>query len=82
VDSVWAQRGGTTYGNVFLTPRTLDELRADPTTPDLLTHEYAHFVQWQLLGARFPGEYANAGVDACTNIFEIAAGLGNGNYQC
>lgn len=82
VDSVWAQRGGTTYGNVFLTPRTLDELRTDPTTPDLLTHEYAHFVQWQLLGARFPGEYANAGVDACTNIFEIAAGLGDGNYQC
>ena len=80
--SLWAQRGGTTYGNTFLTPRTATELDASPNLGSLLSHEYRHYLQWQLLGAQFPLAYTSAGTNACTNVFEQAAGLRDGSYNC
>lgn len=77
IDSVLAQRGGTTYGDTFLTPR-----EAQPLDPDLLAHESEHVRQWRLFGPDFALMYLLEGTDACTNYFEVAAGLGSGGYTC
>ena len=76
-DSVLAQRGGTTYGDTFLTARD-----AEPLGPDLLAHEIEHVRQWRLFGPDFALMYLLEGADPCTNYFEVAAGLGAGGYRC
>ncbi len=80
--SIWAQRGGTMYGNTFLTSQTRDDFLARPDIAKVLTHEYRHTLQWRLLGYAFPSAYLIAGNNACTNIFEITAGLEDGGYTC
>lgn len=77
IDSVLAQRRGTTYGDTFLTPRD-----AQPLDPGLLAHESEHVRQWRLFGPDFALMYLLAGMDACTNYFEVAAGLDEGGYTC
>lgn len=80
--SIWAQRGGTMYGNTFLTSAAQDEFLARPDIAEVLAHEYRHTLQWRLLGYGFPGAYLIAGNNACTNIFEITAELEDGGYVC
>ena len=77
VESVLAQRGGTTYGDTFLTSRPRETLDAD-----LVAHELEHVRQWRLFGPDFALMYLLAGADACSNDFEIAAGLDAGGYIC
>ena len=77
VRSVLAQRGGTTYGDTFLTPRSAETL-----DPALLAHESEHVRQWQLFGPDFALMYLIEGTDPCTNDFEVAAGLDAGGYSC
>ena len=77
IESLLAQRGGTTYGDTFLTPRGAEVLDAD-----LLAHESEHVRQWQLFGPDFALLYLLEGTDPCTNYFEIAAGLDAGGYAC
>lgn len=77
IESLLAQRGGTTYGDVFLTPRERTDL-----DPALLAHEREHVRQWRLFGPDFALLYLLAGTDPCTNTFEIAAGLDAGGYSC
>ena len=77
VESVLAQRGGTTYGDTFLTSRG-----AQPLSPALLAHESEHVRQWQLFGPDFALMYLLEGADACTNYFETTAGLDDGGYTC
>lgn len=77
VDSVLAQRGGTTYGDTFLTSRSAQQL-----DPALLAHEGEHVRQWRLFGPDFALMYLLEGADPCTNYFEVAAGLDGGGYTC
>ena len=76
-DSVLAQRGGTTYGDTFLTSRDAELLG-----PGLLAHESEHVRQWRLFGPDFALMYLLEGADPCTNYFEVAAGLEAGGYTC
>lgn len=80
--SGWAQRGGTTYGNTFLTSATFEQFMAREDKGQVLEHEYRHYYQWRLLGPYFPAAYLMQGTDACSNVFERAAGLGDGGYVC
>lgn len=80
--SIWAQRGGTTYGRVFLTSSSYEEFKSRAHHAAILTHEYRHYYQWRLLGQYFPSAYLLAGADACANVFEQAAGLVDGGYRC
>lgn len=75
--SVLAQRGGTTYGDTFLTARDAEQLH-----PGLLAHEAEHVRQWRLFGPDFALMYLLEGADPCSNYFEIAAGLDAGGYTC
>ena len=77
VESVLAQRGGTTYGDTFLTARSAQTL-----DPALVAHESEHVRQWRQLGPDFALLYLLEGTDPCTNYFEIAAGLDAGGYGC
>jgi hypothetical protein len=77
VRSLLVQRGGTTYGDTFLTP----DARRDLDTA-LLAHETEHVRQWRLFGPDFSLLYLREGVDACGNYFEQQAGLGSGGYDC
>lgn len=77
VESVLAQRGGTTYGDTFLTRRPQATLDAG-----LLAHEREHVRQWRLFGSDFSLMYLLEGADPCTNYFEVAAGLDTGGYTC
>jgi hypothetical protein len=77
VRSLLVQRGGTTYGDTFLTPdapRDLDR--------GLLEHEAEHVRQWRLFGPDFSLLYLREGVEACGNYFEEQAGLAAGGYSC
>lgn len=80
--SPWAQRGGTTYGNTFLTSATFEQFMVRGDKASLLRHEYRHYYQWRLLGKYFPSAYLIAGANACTNVLEQAAGLEDGGYTC
>jgi|GEM_PF-3722931 len=80
--SKWAQRGGTTYGNTFLTPSSRAEFVARAQATQILQHEYRHFLQWMALGRQFPTAYLAAGTDPCTNVLEQSAGLDAGDYVC
>lgn len=75
--SVLAQRGGTTYGDTFLTAR-------DPQVLDdaLVAHELEHVRQWRLFGPSFTVLYLREGSDPCENYFEEEAGLLSGGYEC
>ena len=69
----WAfGRGGTTIGAVYLTHDTI--------SPAVLEHEAVHRAQWKKYGLAFIPLYINAGQDARTNRFEVAAGLKKGGY--
>jgi len=68
-------RGGTTYGNTYITPdRHSSNVR--------LGHEYVHSKQWARYGASFPWRYIAAGRNPCRNRFEREAGLAAGGYSC
>ncbi|SDC32649.1 hypothetical protein SAMN05216410_1645 [Sanguibacter gelidistatuariae] len=77
IESILAQRGGTTYGDTFLTSRGAEAL-----APGLLAHESEHVRQWRLFGPDFALLYLLEGTDPCANYFEIAAGLDAGGYTC
>lgn len=77
VDSPLVRRGGTTYGDTFLTARPREVLSAS-----LVAHEKEHVRQWRLYGPAFSLLYVTAGSDACSNYFEQTAGLGAGGYSC
>ncbi|MFF7456787.1 DNRLRE domain-containing protein [Kitasatospora sp. NPDC008115] len=70
------QRGGTTIGSSFFTPR-----RSAPIPPHVLDHERRHVQQWRTYGQFFPFLYFGAGVNPCTNIWERRAGLEDGEYR-
>ena len=77
VRSLLVQRGGTTYGDTFLSPDAPQTLGAD-----LAAHESEHVRQWRLFGPAFSLLYLSEGVDPCENYFEQAAGLASGGYSC
>jgi hypothetical protein len=77
---------GVTIGNVFIT--SLPEVDAP-----LLRHETKHADQWAIFGASYPQLYFTAeGIshilldpgqsEGCKNVFEMQAGLVDGNYRC
>ncbi len=68
-------RGGTTYGEVFVTRRPL--ARVDPAT---VRHELVHVRQWRRFGLLLPLLYALSGADPLRNRFEQQAGLRDGGY--
>lgn len=77
VRSFLVQRGGTTYGDTFLSPDGQRDLGAD-----LVAHESEHVRQWRLFGPDFSLMYLAEGVDPCGNYFEQQAGLAAGGYSC
>ena len=77
VRSFLVQRGGTTYGDTFLSPDGRRDLGAD-----LVAHESEHVRQWRLFGPDFSLMYLAEGVDPCGNYFEQQAGLVAGGYSC
>lgn len=77
VRSLLVQRGGTTYGDTFLSPGGQRTLGAD-----LVAHESEHVRQWRLFGPDFSILYLAEGVDPCDNYFEQQAGLAAGGYSC
>lgn len=77
VDSPLVQRGGTTYGDTFLTARPREDLSGP-----LVAHEREHVRQWRLFGPDFALLYLTAGRDACRNYFEETADLDAGGYTC
>ncbi|SDP12061.1 RHS repeat-associated core domain-containing protein [Microbacterium testaceum StLB037] len=79
--------GGTTFGDVFVTTKRIQDVIADK---DLLDHEVRHSEQWAGWGAVRFGVYyiGSAGVSqaltgntGCLNYFELEAGLKEGNYD-
>ena len=68
-------RGGTTYGEVFVTSSPLERI-----TPQLVRHELVHVHQWRRYGLLFALLYAAAGRDPVRNRFEQQAGLHDGRY--
>ncbi len=68
-------RGGTTYGEVFVTRRPLARVG-----PALVRHELVHVRQWRRLGLLLPLLYALSGADPLRNRFEQQAGLRDGGY--
>lgn len=77
VRSFLVQRGGTTYGDTFLSPDGQRDLGVD-----LVAHESEHVRQWRLFGPDFSLMYLAEGVDPCGNYFEQQAGLVAGGYSC
>lgn len=77
VRSLLVQRGGTTYGDTFLSPDGPRTLGAE-----LAAHESEHVRQWRLFGPDFSLLYLAEGVDPCGNYFEQQAGLASGGYSC
>jgi len=80
--------GGTTYGEVFVTP--LDTGTA-LGRGNLLAHEQAHSWQWAVATgsggpAVFPilyfGNYLLVGGNQCLNVFEATANFDDGGYRC
>ena len=74
-DMPWAQRGGTTFGNTFISrvkdsdgePVGLEELMG-PKYTDLREHEGQHAQQGRVLGPLFPVLYfLNEGLDMVVN---------------
>ena len=70
-------RGGTTIGSTYLAKPGADHVR-----PEVLMHETVHVQQWRAWGPLYPAAYGAAGGNACTNAFEIQAGLKAGHYTC
>lgn len=70
-------RGGTTWGEVFVTREPLERLR-----PAVVRHELVHVQQWRRWGALFPLLYllSEAGGGPLRNRFEQQAGLRDGGY--
>jgi RHS repeat-associated protein len=81
----WAHGGGgTTYGNVFVTGFSKEQVLRDP---GLLIHEKKHATQWAVLGNDlFAILYLTNGLvtgfDGCKNVFEFQAGWKDGHYAC
>ena len=82
----WGWGGGTTLGNVFVTPSKAKDL-----TRAVLSHEDRHASQWAIFGPiLFPVSYGLmsalsslvTGGYACGNLFEMHAGLARGGYEC
>lgn len=68
-------RGGTTYGEVFVTRRPLSAVgRA------VVRHELVHVRQWHRWGLLLPLLYLLSGADPLRNRFEQQAGLRDGGY--
>jgi len=88
-ESGWgAFNGGTTYGEVFITPDPVSKAFDDE---DLLRHEQIHSTQWATYGpVIFAYAYiAEAGLSflttgdfGCGHFFENQAGLEAGRYYC
>ena len=76
------QRGGTTYGDTFFYAGSQNNFAGSSSKQAVINHEAEHTVQWYLFGSRYPQLYFEAGPNACTNIFEITAGLAAGGYSC
>ena len=76
-------RGGTTYGNVFITGDSPEYLAKHP---GIVKHEKRHAPQWAATGpVLFPIAYGAAeliGGGPCGNVFERDAGLEEGGYKC
>jgi hypothetical protein len=84
----WFARGGTTYGNFFITGAS----SVDPAT---MRHENKHADQWSIFGLALPflyganeyyihstfftNSFRNTG-PGCQNLFERWAGLTDGGY--
>ncbi|MDR2723172.1 MAG: hypothetical protein LBB54_05555 [Cellulomonadaceae bacterium] len=77
----WAVKGGTTYGNTFVTPFTREYIDS-PRGQALLRHESIHRNQWALLGfIIMPIAYGIAyAIQGEHNTFEKRAGLADGGY--
>jgi hypothetical protein len=78
-------RGGTTWGNVFVT-----DLPTERITPELIRHEKRHRVQYAVLrpdrfllsyGANLLAGWVLPGPETCWNVFEWQAGYDDGNYN-
>ena len=77
--------GGTTIGDVFITPEGFDQTVGQP---GLISHETQHANQWGAFGISFIPAYFyeswtstnQTGNYACTNWFEVDADLKAGNY--
>ena len=87
-------KGGTTIGNVFITP---DSLSTVMHTPGLFEHEDRHATQWaeqgplmaigyqfavqhsEEMSAKF-GQGSCGDPQACYNFYEVDAGLRGGGY--
>lgn len=76
---VYAERGGTTWGDTFVTAQSQDAVLADPA---LVTHEARHVAQWFRYGTTMAFAYVAAGTDPCRNVFEQDAGWADGGYRC
>ena len=76
-------KGGTTYGNVFITGDSPEYLAKHP---GIVKHEKRHAPQWAATGpVLFPIAYGAAeliGGGPCGNVFERDAGLEEGGYKC
>ena len=81
-------QGGTTYGEVFITNKSLESVIEDPA---LLKHEQTHSEQWAafgplMFGSSYLGEMVKSqlmsGSYGCQNVFEIHSGLKEGRYEC
>ncbi len=70
-------RGGTTWGEVFVTRQPLASVRAP-----VVRHELVHVRQWRRWGALFPVLYllSELGGGPLRNRFEQQAGLHDGGY--
>lgn len=76
-----SQRGGTTYGNTFLTDDP------GPVSAKTIAHEKEHVAQWKKYGNVFGYMYTVeniwVGNDPCQNRYEVAADAKGKSYgQC
>jgi hypothetical protein len=82
-------QGGSTYGDVFITDKPIDDLSAAQLRA-LYAHELRHSEQWAAGGpVAFPIAYGlesawsqiSTGTYGCANFFEFEAGFVEGNYS-
>jgi len=71
--------GGTTFGNVFISPQPWAELARQP---DLLGHEERHMAQWAKYGSNFLAIYAVAGVYSAGVYYDNVLNDPSANANC
>lgn len=75
---LYARRGGTMYGDTFVTNRRWADVRGNNR---LRRHEYTHVRQWRRYGASYGARYMWAQRrGTCNNRYERQAGFKNGGY--